>query len=52
MKAKISFEIDVQDYVDDSDLTIPKAEERLKEEIADLIQNIVHYPDNFKIEIE
>ena len=51
MIAKVTFEIEVTDFVEDKDLTIPEAETQLEELISESVGNKLQYPDNFKIEI-
>jgi transcription elongation factor Elf1 len=52
MKARISFELEVQDFVEDSDYTFPEAEEKIREMIELAIAAEWHFPDNLKVEIE
>ena len=52
MKARISFELEVQDFVRDNDYTFPEAEEKIREMIELAIAAEWHFPDNLEIEIE
>lgn len=51
MKATVKFEIDVTDFVEDQNLTIPSAEEMLEEIISNAISENLAFPDEFDIKI-
>jgi hypothetical protein len=51
MKTKISFEIDISDYMDESNVTIPFVEEKIEEMIIDLFSEYIGYPEQIKVEV-
>lgn len=51
VKAKITIEIDVTDFVNDNDYTFPEAEMKVQEIISDAISDDLCYPDKIKVEI-
>ena len=51
MKAKITFEIKIGDFLADYNYTIPQAEIEIEELITDAVAEVLDYPDRIKIEI-
>ena len=52
MKAKIEIEIDVTDFVEDENLTIPDAEGKIREIVQDMFCDNLQPPDKISITIE